>query len=176
MNPRRKKRLTIVASVLIGIAIVAGLVLYALSQNIDLFYTPSEITIGKKETGLKPSIGQRIRIGGLVVPGSVSRDSESLKVSFKLSDMAMPIEFKDSDPMVTVYYEGILPDLFREGQGIVANGSLEQHPVTGLSIAASEVLAKHDENYMPAELAESAGQKHKATTYTEQQLKNYQTN
>jgi cytochrome c-type biogenesis protein CcmE len=78
--------------------------------------------------------------------------------------------------MVTVYYEGILPDLFREGQGIVANGSLEQHPVTGLSIAASEVLAKHDENYMPAELAESAGQKHKATTYTEQQLKNYQTN
>jgi cytochrome c-type biogenesis protein CcmE len=176
MNPRRKKRLTIVASVLIGIAIVAGLVLYALSQNIDLFYTPSEITIGKKETGLKPSVGQRIRIGGLVVPGSVSRDSESLKVSFKLSDMAMPIEFKDSDPMVTVYYEGILPDLFREGQGIVANGSLEQHPVTGLSIAASEVLAKHDENYMPAELAESAGQKHKATTYTEQQLKNYQTN
>lgn len=170
MHPRRKKRLTIVASVLIGIAIVSGLVLYALSQNIDLFYKPSEITLGKEETGLKPAIGQRLRIGGLVVPGSVKRDSESLKVSFQLSDMTMPIEFKDSDPKVTVYYEGILPDLFREGQGIVANGTLEKHATSGLSITASEVLAKHDENYMPAELAESAGQKHEKATYTQKQL------
>ena len=172
MNSRRKKRLTIVSSVLIGIGAVAGFVLYALSQNIDLFYTPSEITAGKKETGLKPSIGQRIRIGGLVVPGSVKRDPESLKVSFKLSDMTMPIVFKDSDPMVTVYYEGILPDLFREGQGIVANGTLAMHPPTGLSIEASEVLAKHDENYMPTELAEAAGNKHEKATYSQKQLEN----
>lgn len=176
MNPRRKKRLAIVGSILIGIGAVAGLVLYALSQNIDLFYTPSEITQGKKETGLKPIIGQRLRIGGLVVPGSVSRDPESLKVSFKLSDMTMPIEFKDSDIMVTVYYEGILPDLFREGQGIVANGTLADHSPTGLSIEASEVLAKHDENYMPAELAETAGQKHEKATYTEKQLESKTTN
>jgi len=170
MNPRRKKRLAIVGSILIGIGAVSGLVLYALSQNIDLFFTPSEITQGKKETGLKPSIGQRIRIGGLVVPGSVKRDPENLKVSFRLSDMTMPIVFKDSDPMVTVYYEGILPDLFREGQGIVANGTLAEHAPTGLSIEASEVLAKHDENYMPAELAEAAGQKHDKATYSEKQL------
>lgn len=176
MNPRRKKRLAIVGSILIGIGIVSGLVLYALSQNIDLFFTPSEITQGKKETGLKPSLGQRIRIGGLVVPGSVKRDPESLKVSFRLSDMAMPIAFKDSDPMVTVYYEGILPDLFREGQGIVANGTLTEHPPTGLSIEASEVLAKHDENYMPAELAEAAGQKHDKATYSEKQLESKKTN
>jgi cytochrome c-type biogenesis protein CcmE len=170
MNPRRKKRLAIVGSVLIGISVVAGLVLYALSQNIDLFYTPSEITAGKKETGIKPMLGQRIRIGGLVVPGSVKRDPDSLKVSFQLSDMVMPIVFNKGDPVVTVYYEGILPDLFREGQGIVANGSLADHPPTGLSIEASEVLAKHDENYMPAELAEAAGKKHEKSGYTEKQL------
>jgi cytochrome c-type biogenesis protein CcmE len=170
MNPRRKKRLAIVGSVLIGIGAVAGLVLYALSQNIDLFYTPSEITAGKEETGIKPSIGQRIRIGGLVVPGSVKRDPNNLKVSFQLSDMKTPITFNKDDVMVTVYYEGILPDLFREGQGIVANGTLADHPPTGLSIEASEVLAKHDENYMPAELAESAGKKHEKATYSQKQL------
>lgn len=176
MNPRRKKRLAIVGAILIGLSAVAGLVLYALSQNIDLFFTPSEITQGKKDTGLMPSLGQRIRIGGLVVPGSVKRDPESLKVSFRLSDMAMPIVFNDSDPMVTVYYEGILPDLFREGQGIVANGTLTEHPPTGLSIEASEVLAKHDENYMPAELAEAAGQKHDKATYSDKQLDSKKSN
>jgi cytochrome c-type biogenesis protein CcmE len=152
MNPRRKKRLTIVASILIGLGVVAGLVLYALSQNIDLFYKPSEIFNGKDDSGIKPIDGQRLRIGGLVVPGSVSRDENSLKVSFKLADMKMPIAFDESDPMITVKYDGILPDLFREGQGIVANGVL----VDGKFIEASEVLAKHDENYMPKELADDA--------------------
>lgn len=170
MNPRRKKRLTIVASVLIGIAVVAGLVLYALSQNIDLFYTPSEITQGKKDTAIKPSIGQRIRIGGLVVPNSVKRDPDNLKVAFKLSDMKMPIVFDESDLMVTVYYEGILPDLFREAQGIVANGTLTQGPSGELHVEASEVLAKHDENYMPAELADAAGKDYKKLEYSEKQL------
>ncbi|GAA6170775.1 cytochrome c maturation protein CcmE [Colwellia sp. KU-HH00111] len=170
MNPRRKKRLTIVASVLIGIAVVAGLVLYALSQNIDLFYTPSEITQGKKDSGIKPSVGQRIRIGGLVVPNTVKRDPDNLKVTFALSDMKMPIVFDKNDPMITVRYEGILPDLFREGQGIVANGSLERGPSGELHIEASEVLAKHDENYMPAELADAAGKDHKKLEYSEKQL------
>lgn len=170
MNPRRKKRLTIVASILIGIAVVAGLVLYALSQNIDLFYTPSEITQGKKDSGIKPSIGQRIRIGGLVVPESVKRDPENLKMSFRLSDMKMPIVFDKNDPMTTVYYEGILPDLFREGQGIVANGTLVKGPSGELHIEASEVLAKHDENYMPAELADAAGKDYKKLEYSDKQL------
>lgn len=170
MNPRRKKRLTIVASILIGISVVAGLVLYALSQNIDLFYTPSEITQGKKDSGIKPSVGQRIRIGGLVVPNTVKRDPDSLKVAFKLSDMKMPIVFDENDPMITVYYEGILPDLFREGQGIVANGTLIQSASGELHIEASEVLAKHDENYMPAELADAEGNDHKKLEYSEKQL------
>ncbi len=155
MNPRRKKRLTIVASILIGLGVVAGLVLYALSQNIDLFYKPSEIYNGKDDSGVKPVNGQRLRIGGLVVPGSVNRDENSLKISFKLADMRMPIAFDENDPMITVKYDGILPDLFREGQGIVANGIL----VDGKFIEASEVLAKHDENYMPKEL-EGDGKQH----------------
>lgn len=170
MNPRRKKRLTIVASILIGLGIVAGLVLYALSQNIDLFYTPSEITQGKKDSGIKPSVGQRIRIGGLVVPDSVKRDPDNLKVTFKLSDMKMPIVFDASDPMISVYYEGILPDLFREGQGIVANGTLTRDSFGSLHIEASEVLAKHDENYMPAELADAAGKDYKKLEYSDKQL------
>ncbi len=166
MNPRRKKRLTIVLSILIGLGVVAALVLYALSQNIDLFYKPSEIHYGKEDTGTKAVVGQRMRVGGLVVPESVVRDPNSLKVSFKLADMKMPITFDKNDPMITVQYDGILPDLFREGQGIVANGTLEN----GLIINASEVLAKHDENYMPKELAEAAGEKHEKPTYSKEQL------
>lgn len=172
MNPRRKKRLTIVASILISLGVVAGFVLYALSQNIDLFYMPSEITQGKKETGIKPNMGQRIRIGGLVVPGSVKRDPSSLKVTFLLSDMkTAPFEFNESDIVVSVHYDGILPDLFREGQGIVANGTITTDAKATLYVEASEVLAKHDENYMPTELADAAGKNFKKTTYTEEQLK-----
>jgi len=170
MNPRRKKRLTIVGSVLTGIAIVAGLVLYALSQNIDLFYTPAEITQGKKDSGVKPKVGQRIRIGGLVVPDTVKRDPNNLKVSFSLSDMKMPIVFNDDDLMISVHYEGILPDLFREGQGIVANGTLTRANSGELYVEASEVLAKHDENYMPAELADAAGKDYKKLEYSDKQL------
>ena len=152
MNPRRKKRLAIVGSILIGIGAVSGLVLYALSQNIDLFYSPSEIHQGKADSGIKAQIGQRIRIGGLVVPGSVHREPDSLKITFKLTDMKMPMVFADTDPMVTVKYDGILPDLFREAQGIVANGVLTDK----LIIEASEVLAKHDENYVPKELVDAS--------------------
>jgi len=148
MNPRRKKRLVIVSSVLIGLGAVAGLVLYALSQNIDLYYTPTEIVQGKKDSGLKPNLGQRIRVGGMVVAGSVKRDPNSLKVSFELVDVG---------PKITVQYDGLLPDLFREGQGIVTNGVL----VAGTLLEASEVLAKHDENYMPKEIADSLGKDYK---------------
>jgi cytochrome c-type biogenesis protein CcmE len=168
MNPRRKKRLTIVLSILMGLSIVAGLVLYALSQNIDLFYKPSEIYAGKEDSGIKPINGQRLRIGGLVVPGSVKRDPQSLKVSFTLADMRMPIAFSEDDVVIEVRYDGILPDLFREGQGIVANGTL----VDGHIIEASEVLAKHDENYMPKELADDMGESHEKPGYSKEQLEN----
>lgn len=146
MNPRRKKRLTIVLAILVGMAVTIGLILYALNQNINLFYTPTELVDGKPD-GTKPHIGQRLRIGGMVVPGSVKRDPNSLEVTFKLRDVG---------PEVTVTYTGILPDLFREGQGIVAQGTLK-NPTT---VAAFEVLAKHDEKYMPPELAEAMKKKH----------------
>lgn len=121
------------------VAAAVGLMLYALNQNIDLFYTPSEIVEGKN--GTVPKVGQRLRIGGLVVPGTVKRDPESLAISFDLVD---------TGPAVQVSYSGILPDLFREGQGIVATGTLTD----SRQIIADEVLAKHDEEYMPPELAE----------------------
>ncbi|RDV24363.1 cytochrome c maturation protein CcmE [Alteromonas aestuariivivens] len=139
MNPRRKQRLAIVAAVGLLVVSAAGLMLYALTDSIDLFYTPSEIIEGKD--GQRPQIGQRLRIGGMVVPGTVNRDSQTLAVSFDLVD---------TGPKVTVRYSGILPDLFREGQGIVATGVL----VDDSTIQAQEVLAKHDEEYMPPELAE----------------------
>lgn len=139
MNPRRQQRLITVSAIGGLLAGAIGLMLYALSSNIDLFYTPSEVINGKD--GQKPQIGQRLRIGGMVVEGSVARNPESLAVEFDLVD---------TGPLVTVSYNGILPDLFREGQGIVATGVLQ----AGNLIIADEVLAKHDEEYMPPELAE----------------------
>lgn len=146
MTPRRKKRLAIILAILIGVAGTVGLTMYALNQNMNLFYTPTEIVNGK-EDGTKPHVGERLRIGGMVVEGSVKRDSDSLQVSFDL---------KDIGPAVTVKYNGILPDLFREGQGIVAQGTL----VDATTIDAFEVLAKHDENYMPQEIEEAMQKGH----------------
>ena len=149
MNPRRKSRLSIIILVLAGVVIATTLVLYALRQNIDLFYTPSEVVYGKEDKAdLKPEVGQRIRVGGMVVAGTVQRDPKSLKVRFDLNDIG---------PAITVEYEGILPDLFREGQGIVAQGVLTQPTV----LTATEVLAKHDENYVPPELGEKMQKVHK---------------
>ena len=153
MNPRRKKRLLAITSIVFGLGAVVGLVLYALQENINLFYTPSELIEGKGPNLEKPYIGQKLRIGGMVVPGSVVRDESSLEVSFKLTD---------TGPLVTIRYQGILPDLFREGQGIVAQGVLIESGV----IEAFEVLAKHDEEYMPAEVAEAVkGIKHEKPKY-----------
>ena len=139
MNIRRKNRLWIACAVLAGLALTIGLVLYALRSNIDLFYTPGEILYGKRETQQMPEVGQRLRVGGMVMPGSVQRDPNSLKVTFTIYD---------AEGSVDVSYEGILPDLFREGQGVVVQGELEK----GNHILAKEVLAKHDENYTPPEV------------------------
>ena len=147
MNPRRKARLLTILASLCGLGLAAGLVLYALEQNIDLFYVPSELIDGKGPNKEKPRIGQTLRLGGLVVPGSVKRDHQSLFVTFQVVDRG---------PLATVVYDGILPDLFREGQGIVARGVL----VAPDRLEASEVLAKHDEEYMPPDLIKALEDNH----------------
>lgn len=136
MNPVRKKRLLIVLAILAGVGIAVGLALSALQQNINLFYTPTQIAAGEapKDT--------RIRAGGMVKKGSLVRSADSLDVQFVVTDFA-----KD----VTIRYRGILPDLFREGQGIVALGRLGADGV----LVADEVLAKHDEKYMPPEVSKA---------------------
>lgn len=136
MNKVQKQRMTIVISALVGISVAVGFLLYALGANLNHFYTPSELVSGQAK------IGQGIRVGGLVKEGSVTRsDENSLVVEFHVTD-------KGED--ILVQYEGILPDLFREGQGIVVTGRYEQGRVV-----ASEVLAKHDETYMPPEAMEA---------------------
>ena len=118
-----------------GVAAATGLVIAAMGENMLYFYSPSQIRAGEAPSG--PSI----RVGGLVVDGSVQR-GQGLEVLFSLTDGAETVD---------VSYAGILPDLFREGQGIVASGDLE----AGSRLRAEEVLAKHDENYMPPEVAEA---------------------
>lgn len=142
MNARRQKRLWSIVAMLALVAGSIGAMLYALQQNINLFYTPTQLVEGIGADKIRPEIGQRLRIGGVVVEGSVVRDPDSLLVRFDLVD---------TGPTVTVEYNGILPDLFREGQGIVAQGHLVEERL----IRASEVLAKHDEEYMPPEVAKA---------------------
>jgi cytochrome c-type biogenesis protein CcmE len=138
MHPIRRQRLLIVLLVLGGVAAAAGLGTYAMRENINLFYPPADIVAGHVPAG------KTIRAGGMVVKGSVKRDPNSLKVDFVITD------FKAQVP---VQYTGILPDLFAEGQGVVARGALD----AGGVFQASEVLAKHDEKYMPPEVKESLG-------------------
>ncbi|MGI2261664.1 cytochrome c maturation protein CcmE [Shewanella sp. GXUN23E] len=157
MNPRRKKRLILASALVVGVAGIASLLLYALNSNLNLFFTPTEIVQGKADTGVKPEVGQRIRVGGMVTVGSLQRDPDSLHVEFKVHDA--------SGGEIMVTYDDLLPDLFREGQGIVAQGVLGE----GNVLEASEVLAKHDENYMPPEVAEAMGKTHDKLEYSQSQ-------
>lgn len=157
MNQRRKKRLILASALIVGVAAISSLLLYALNSNLNLFYTPTEITNGKADTGVMPEIGQRIRVGGMVTVGSMVRDPNSLHVEFAVHDA--------SGGEVIVTYDDLLPDLFREGQGIVAQGVL----VEANKLQATEVLAKHDENYMPPEVAEAMGQSHEKLDYSAEQ-------
>jgi cytochrome c-type biogenesis protein CcmE len=134
MTPARKKRLGLIILMITGIAIGLSFALKSLDENIMFFFSPSEVAEGKAPQD------RLFRIGGMVVDGSVSRPGEGLTVMFDLTDNAKS---------VTVEYTGILPDLFREGQGIIANGKLNGDG----AFVAQEVLAKHDENYMPPEIA-----------------------
>ncbi len=139
MHPQRKQRLQIIVFVLIAVAIAAGLLLYALRENINLFYPPADIAAGKV------AVGQQIRAGGMVREGSVERSEQNLQVRFVVTDYAADL---------VVNYDGILPDMFAENAGVVVAGKLTENG----EFEASEVLAKHDENYMPPEVAEALEQ------------------
>jgi len=136
VNPKRRTRLITVLFLVAGAGLSVSLVLVALNENINMFYPPQAVVSGEAP------VGAQIRAGGMVLDGSVVRDSGGLDVSFTLTDYA-GAEF-------TVAYSGILPDLFREGQGVIVQGRLESDRL----FRADQVLAKHDENYMPPELAD----------------------
>ena len=135
MNKRSKRKLLVVM-VVFGVALSTVLALTAFEENLMYFYSPTEVN-----NGTAPD-NRNIRVGGLVVEGTVQRATDSLLVKFDLSDGA---------EIISLEYSGILPDLFREGQGIVAMGELNDERV----FVATEVLAKHDENYMPPEVADA---------------------
>lgn len=130
---RKKRRLYIVLAGMTMLAVAAGLTLFAMRDSLVFFYTPSDLA----ERGVQP--GQRLRLGGLVAEGSVVKQGATIE--FVVTDMAADLP---------VTYTGILPDLFREGQGVVAEGSL----LSDGRLEATSVLAKHDENYMPKEVAD----------------------
>ena len=136
MTPRRKRRLAMVSLIVVGVSITLALVLNAFHSNLLYFVSPSEVIAGQVPAGKK------FRIGGLVVAGSVVRPDNDMLVQFKVTDTLST---------VPVQYSGILPDLFRDGQGVVVKGHLNQ---AGM-FQATEVLAKHDENYMPPEVADA---------------------
>jgi cytochrome c-type biogenesis protein CcmE len=135
MTPRRK-RLFAVLAILAGVGAATVLAMLAFRDNLLYFYNPTQVLAGDAPSG------RQFRIGGMVTEGSVQRTPGSLEVRFVVTD------YRSSIP---VRYEGLLPDLFREGQGVVAHGRID----TSGEFVADEVLAKHDENYMPPEVAES---------------------
>lgn len=135
MTPRRKRLLAVIA-VLTGVGAATALAMLAFEDNLLYFYNPTQVLAGEAPTD------RMFRIGGMVTEGSVQRTDGTLQIRFVVTD------YKQSIP---VRYEGLLPDLFREGQGVIAHGRLTPDG----EFVASEVLAKHDENYMPPEVAES---------------------
>ncbi len=143
MTPKRKQRLLLIVLILAGVTGAVTLMMQALNENINLFYSPSQVVAGEAPQG------HTFRLGGLVANGSLQRGGdEGLTMQFEVTDEAEKVQ---------VSYTGILPDLFREGQGIVALGQLDN---SGIFIA-DEVLAKHDENYMPPEVAEALEEGHR---------------
>ena len=136
MTPTRKRRLVAVLLILAGVSIASTIVFYSLQENLLYFQSPSEVA----EQAMPA--GRQFRLGGLVKPGTVDRTGDGLTTRFVVTDG--PAELQ-------VHYVGILPDLFREGQGVIARGALNSQG----SFDATEVLAKHDENYMPPEVADA---------------------
>ncbi len=140
MHPQRKKRLLAVLLILLGVSGATALTVWSLQQNMLFFLTPGDAQVQDMP------VGQSFRLGGLVENGSVERANDGLAVRFKVTDGV---------GIMTVQFDGILPDLFQEGQGVIARGALNGE---GLFLA-TEVLAKHDENYMPPEVAEALREK-----------------
>ena len=140
MNPTRKRRLWLILALVAASAVAATLVALALRENITYLYTPSQVYDGE-------AADQAVfRLGGMVAKDSLKREEGTLKVSFGVTD---------GDAVMTAHYEGILPDLFRENQAVIATGRRE-----GDRFIATKVLAKHDEEYMPREVAEAMGKAH----------------
>jgi len=135
MTPRRR-RLVLVIGILVGVSIAGALALSAFRQNVMFFFDPSQVAAGAAPAG------ERFRLGGMVQKGSVQRTPGSLEVRFTVTD------FKHDVP---VKYKGVLPDLFREGQGVIAHGHIDGSG----TFVAEEVLAKHDEKYMPPKIQQS---------------------
>ena len=140
MTPTRKRRLIMIGAILIAAAAATTLIVLALQQNMTYLFTPSEILAGKVPDGA------RFRIGGMVKQGSVER-GQSLTVAFVVTD---------GDGDMRVEYNGILPDLFRDNQSVIATGSMQ-----GNHFLATEVLAKHDETYVPRDVAEAMEKAHR---------------
>lgn len=138
---QRKKKLWLILFLVASVSTAVGLLMYSLSQNINLFMSPTQFANGEVP------IGQTVRAGGLVEPGSLIRNEEGLGLRFTVADGRSEL---------VIHYEGMLPDLFREGQGIVALGQLREDG----TFMASEVLAKHDENYMPPEVQDALDKAH----------------
>lgn len=136
MTPKRKQKMFVILGLVSLTAIAVGLTLYALRANINLFFSPVQIAQGDAP------LERTIRAGGMVKEGSVTRDTETLDVAFVVTDYVDDL---------SVYYSGILPDLFREGQGVVVIGQLQNDG----RFRADDVLAKHDESYMPPEVAQA---------------------
>jgi len=136
VTPLRRQRFILVGLLVLGVSVALGLALLALRENINLFFSPTQVKAGEAPQQAS------FRLGGMVVEGSVRRPDADLSVEFVLTDTV---------EQVTVTYKGILPDLFREGQGIVAQGMLNNNGI----FEAKQVLAKHDENYMPPEVADA---------------------
>lgn len=141
MTAKRKQRLAVVILIMLGTGIATALALTAFRENMLFFFDPSQIIAGEVP------LDRQIRVGGMVETGSIQREADSLEIAFAITD------FQHS---VLVRYEGILPDLFREGQGVIAIGRMQ---TDGL-FHASQILARHDENYMPPEVARSLKEQH----------------
>ena len=145
MTPRRKKTMYIILGALTGLGLAVGLVLYALKNNVSLYFTPTQVFNNEAPQG------RSFRVGGLVEVGSVERQKDGLTVHFKVTDTSRSMP---------VIYKGILPDLFKEGKGVVAQGKMEADNI----FHAEEVLAKHDENYMPPEAQDALNKAAKTQT------------
>lgn len=148
MHPARKQRLQVVGLIVTAGAIAAALVIYMLGQNANFFYTPSQVSSGEAPVGIF------IRAGGMVVNDSLVRQPDSLEAMFKVTDGSADL---------TIRYAGILPDLFAEGEAAIAAGKVDSAGV----LQATEVLAKHDENYTPPEVADAMDAAHRAQQQSE---------